>query len=68
MDDLDQVRAQRDALLRDRLLLAFLVVPLADHSYDETWHRLEQHGYTYDWANRVVDAAERLPPGPDAGR
>jgi hypothetical protein len=65
MDDLDQVRAERDALLRDRLLLAFLVVAIADHSYDEAWHRLEQHGYTYDWANRVLDATDQLPPDVD---
>ena len=44
----DHMRAERDALLRDRLLLAFLVVAIPEHSYDEAWHRLEQHGYTYD--------------------
>jgi hypothetical protein len=38
MDDINQLRAERDALLRDRLLLAFLVVAIADHSYDEAWH------------------------------
>jgi hypothetical protein len=66
MDDLDQVRAERDALLRDRLRLAFLVVAIADHSYDEARHSLQQHGYTYDWAKRVLDATDRLPPSGDA--